>query len=101
NDVRQVWAMAEVIDAPATARNQVAPLLAREIRCAVAVASLHDVSRNIPPFLLTALVAAKLWTLEQALVAARQNTDATSRSKAIADLIPYAPDSQKLNLTEE
>lgn len=87
-DVQQGWAEAEVVDAQATAQEQPAPLLAQELRCALAHASLRSRSQHTPPALLERLLASKLWTAGQTLAAAHQTLESSARAEALARLAP-------------
>ncbi len=91
NDVAQAWAAAEEGDAE-VGQDAILPYLGREIRCALATASLHSLSANIPPELLVALVENGLWTPAQALGAVRQNPEAEKRAEALAGLAPHLPE---------
>ena len=61
------WIVAEETDAEAVAAGREAPLLGREVRCALVTASLHSLSDNISPELLQALVKSGIWKPRAAL----------------------------------
>lgn len=91
NDVRQAWTAAEEVDRAACERGEAAPLLGREIRCALVTSSIHSLSRSVPPELLLALVQAELWSAEQAFRVVRNNPVYEERGAALCLLAPYLP----------
>jgi hypothetical protein len=91
NDLQEAWAAFEAADADALLRMQAAPFLGREVFCAAATSSLHSLSRTLKAALLTAVVRAGLWTPEQALRAARQNTEPHGRIAALMGIARCLP----------
>lgn len=101
NDIKQAWSVAKTVNADATKRNQVAPLLGREMRCALATASIHSISHNIPIKLLNLLVSTKLWTLSKAVETMRQNPDPEIKYMALVALVPHFPEAERLPMLRE
>jgi hypothetical protein len=87
NDLSQGRSAAEAIDGKAIQDGQPAPLLGREVRIALSVATLHGFSGHIPVRLLTALVKQDLWSVERALSVARRNPDPAGRTDALLALV--------------
>ncbi|MGV9365945.1 AAA family ATPase [Amycolatopsis sp. NPDC003731] len=87
NDVDQAWVAAESHNHSALADGHPAPLVADEIRCALAAARTGDISANIPVSLLVALVAGGSWSPAQALAAANLQPDDTQRRQSLAELV--------------
>lgn len=100
NDVTQAWMLAEQVDADVVLQGK-ARSLGRETRSALAIASVHSFSRNIPGALLTALVNAKQWSLSQALAAARQNPDAQTRAEALHQVSSLLDEALRLEVLRE
>jgi hypothetical protein len=101
NDLNQAWSAAEEVDTEEIERKRVAPLLGREIRCALGIASLRTLSHKIPPALLVALVENNQWTQSDALAAARQYTDRAMQSVTLAALIPLLDEPLKSEVLKE
>ncbi len=91
NDLQEAWAVAEGMNTEAVMHDQVVPFCGFEVRCALAIASLHSLSNNIPPMLLTALVTNGLWELSEALSIVRQSPDARTKMEALSALAPHLP----------
>src|SRR5262249_16933643 len=70
-----------------------APLLAREIRCALVTTSLQRRSGAIRSALLLALVNAGLWTLPEAFASVTQNPYTNARAYGLRALAPHLPGS--------
>lgn len=92
NDLAQARSAAETANESAVERGEPPSVLGREIRYALASASLHTLAGNVPPALIIALVQKGLWSPEQALEVAWQNPKAETRAEAIEALAPYLPD---------
>jgi hypothetical protein len=106
NDVAHAWGAAEAVDTNAITSGRNAPLLGREVKCALVTASLHSRSGNIPSALLIALVKKGVWDLPHTLRVVRQNPDPESKIREIATLAPHLPEQERpavlheaLNLT--
>jgi len=78
SDVRRAWALA-------------GDSLALAARYALLSASLNSLAVNIPPELLRALVAERLWTPAQGLAYARAVSDSRQCAEALAGLAPLLP----------
>ena len=91
NDIGQARVLAESIDRECVATGDPAPLLLREVRCALASASVRSCVRRLPPELLVALIREGLWSPAQVLEAANQHNDARSRIRTIVSLLPFLP----------
>jgi len=89
HDVMRAWRACAAADREATARDEPAPYLGGEVRCALIEASLHSLAENIPPVLLAALVEKGIWTPAQGLAYASQVPDPRQRSQAIRELAPH------------
>jgi hypothetical protein len=88
-DLTLAWAAAERINAEDARADHDISLLAREARYALAAASVISIATSLPGDLLAALVAEGLWNSRDALSAALQQPDATSRANVLASLAPY------------
>src|SRR2546423_1780660 len=73
-DVTRVWELADHAYSPAKQA-----LLDLQTRCALMLASLNMVAQNLPPDLVPLLVAKGVWTLQQAVVYARNTPDTYQR----------------------
>jgi hypothetical protein len=100
-DLGQAWRAAEHRDAAALNQGTPPPLLAREFTAALATASLHSLAERVPPELLTALVRAGQWTIDQAIAAARLHATPPGRARALVGLIPVAPEAGRDGLVRE
>jgi NB-ARC domain len=89
SDLGQAWAGASGADTAAVEKTGQAPLLAREICCALVTASLHSRSGTVRSKLLVALIKAGLWTPSEALAAVKQNPYSKARGYALTVLAPY------------
>jgi AAA ATPase domain len=85
-DADQAWVAAEPRNLHAVTNGEPAPMLAREVRAAIAIARIGDISANIPSVLLAELVTAGLWTPAQALATANLQPDTISRNQSLAEL---------------
>jgi hypothetical protein len=88
-DQKLAWAVAERIDTHAARADWEAELLAREVQCILAIASVTSLMTNIPPELLAALVAEGQWDPNHALSAALQTANARQRAEVLAKLAPH------------
>jgi trypsin-like peptidase len=88
-DVRRVWAVCELHDQKEVRRAGQAPLIVKEIRCALIESSLHSLAANIKPDLLQLLFRNRLWTLSQTLVYVRQMSDAKQQRTSLTNLVPH------------
>ena len=95
HDLDEAFAVAEAVNSHTTARDEQAPMLGREIRCALVSASLRNLAGNFPLNLLHALVKNDLWTPAQALAAARKNPDARKRAEMLGGLTPLLPENER------
>ncbi len=91
NDVAQAWAAAEEVDETAVHRMERAPLVAREVRCALTTATIRGLSSDISGPLLAALVAHNVWDPSVALSAALQPPWTEGRDLALQALAPVLP----------
>lgn len=71
-DVDQVWGKLAQANKEAVAKEQVAPYIGLEIRCALYYASVHSLAENLSDDLLIQLLIQNVWTEEQVLAYARQ-----------------------------
>jgi hypothetical protein len=90
-DLLHAWSLSERLDARALEAQTVAASLAREARYALATASLHSLSANLPSDLLVALLTSSYWSDVQVLAIARQNPNPVDRSRTLAALSPHLP----------
>ena len=88
-DVERVWRACAAADAQKAVRDELAPHLGGEIRCALIEASLHSLAGNLPPALVAELVRSGIWQPRQALTYVRQMPDASARAEALAALAPH------------
>jgi hypothetical protein len=102
-DVALAWGSAERADTDAAGRDEAAPLLGREVRCALLSATLHSLTGNVPPELLSALVVNDLWSASQALTAVRQipKPHRTDALRSLAPLLPSSLLGEALTLARE
>ena len=100
-DVAQAWVTASEVDRKAVSAGRSAPLLAREVRCALATASLRSLSRSIGSVFLSQLVQSGLWTPAEALAAIRQNPHSGAKARALAALAPLAPETMQFQIVTE
>ena len=91
NDIEQAWTAAEDVDREAVGNGELAPLLGREIRCALVKSSLHSLSSNIPYRLLVMLVKTGRWTPATALAIATQRAGESDRARTLSALAKYLP----------
>ena len=101
NDLAQAWEAAEAENAEAARLGRPAPLLGREMRYALATASLLSASHRIPPELLTALVDSGLWTPAQALVVARQTSERNEKAELLLNLALRLPEVDRMPVIRE
>src|SRR5207248_1914946 len=101
HDVEQAWALAEAADEAAVTLDGSIPLLGREVRCALAIASLNSRAGNLPAELLVALVRAGQWTSGAAEAAARQILDPEARSSTLLALAQEVPSGERLGVLRE
>lgn len=95
NDLYQAWRAAEAEDEEAIRHGRVPPSFGREIQYALAIASVRNLSLNIPPSLLVALATSGVWTIDHALAAARQNPDRSVKCAALSALAKHLPDNER------
>jgi len=89
HDIAQAWSAAVEVDAAAIKEGTAAPFLFREVVCALTTAELYSFSAKLPKELSARLLAARMWTPEQALAAANRTPEPTARAEALAALIPH------------
>lgn len=93
SDVARAWQAAAAVDSRSTQRDESAPLIARELWCVLAGASLRSLSHHVPIPLLTRLASAHSSPgLEAAVAIALQNPDPVERCDALATLAEGAPE---------
>jgi len=92
HDVTRAWRACAAADWQAAARDEPAPYLGGEVRCALVEASLHSLAGNIPPALLAALVEKGVWTPAQGLAYARQMPDPRQQAETLEKLAPHLPE---------
>ncbi len=100
-DLAHAWAAAETLDSKQTQDSRLAIRLGREVRCALATASLGSLSEGIPPALLKALVTHGQWPLTRALAAARQNPDPYKKAQGLCALVPLLPEDLQRDVLRE
>ena len=83
---------ASLMDHDAIATGQLASMMGRQLRSALATASMHSRSQSIPPTILLTLVRGGGLTMRQAVAVASQNPNATKRADNLAALVPELPD---------
>lgn len=88
-DLNLAWSLTTAANQSALDQGQFPPLLGKELRCALATSSLHSFLDNVPPRLLTALVANKQWHLDTALAAASRNPNPEEKVDSLVVLLPY------------
>ncbi len=88
-DVKRVWKFAERIDQQVVERTGEAPLLGREIRCAILEASIHSLADNIPAELFVQIVQRRLWTLTRVWTYLRQTVDPLLQFDTFQSIVPF------------
>lgn len=89
DDLNSLWRIAEQANADAARADETAPNLAREVQCALSIASLSTQSSNIKPDLILILLAIGAWTTEHAFSLAWHIRDVDTRAKLIEVIAPY------------
>nr|MBC7245282.1 ATP-binding protein [Chloroflexota bacterium] len=101
HDVERAWRVCTLADGEKAARDELAPYLGGEVRCALVEASIHSLAGNLPPELLVELVRGGVWQARQALTYARQIPAEGARAEALAALAPHLePDLRAQALAE-
>ena len=90
-DVTRAWQLVEEAYVP-TDSERAGQSIGLQCRCALVVASLNTMARNIPPALLTSLVEDKIWPPSQALAYARQVQEPGQQAQALVVLAPHLPE---------
>jgi hypothetical protein len=89
-DVQRAWDAAGRTDEDMARNGEQAIYLGQELRCALCLASVNSLARNIPPVLLLSAVRMGAWTPMQGLAYARLKPQ--SRTETLAGLAPHLPE---------
>jgi hypothetical protein len=100
-DVERAWRAAERDDETAVSAEDLAPYIGSEVKCALCLASVNSLAKNIPPFLLVELVKKRLWTPAQGLAYAREAPNLGHRAEALGKLLPYMQEQQRMEVMQE
>lgn len=88
-DLGYVWSVASDLDRAQLEKTDEAPLLSREMRCAIVTASVNSWAKGLRVKLLVGLVKAGLWKWSDALAAVRQNPFNSARRYALTILASH------------
>ena len=101
SDLHQAWRACAKVDGDHARKGKFAPFLGDEVFCALAEASLHSLSGNVPLELLRIAVDRRVWRAEEALVYARQMPGARARAEVLRVLAERLPEGWREEVFEE
>lgn len=95
-NLTEAWDCAVELDRGAIAAGEPPRYLQREIGCALGAEDVRTSAAYLPPALLARLVAAGVWTPDQALASAALSPYPYGRAKSLAAVLPYLPEPQRV-----
>ena len=100
-DVRRVWRAAERVHKTEAYEERTPSKLALEVRCALCITSVDQLSENTPPELIGALLKKSVWPTTAALGYARLVHDPERRARALLCLGDSIPEQTKNKMLQE
>jgi hypothetical protein len=91
-DVQRAWGLAEAASSQELTDNRPMISIGTEIRYALLTASVGSLAEEIPPLLISSLVALGRWTPDQAIAHVRQIPNEFQRAAAIEAVAPHLPE---------
>jgi hypothetical protein len=88
-DVRRVWKICSEANTIAVNNNRKAFWLGTEVKCALIIASIQNITKNVSPDLLKLLLSHKVWTSQQAFAYIRPNVDDLHKGNLLLSSIPF------------
>ena len=101
SDTERAWRAAELANEAALRAGHLAPYLGGEIRCALCLASVNSLVKNIPPAIIWITVEKGIWTPAQGLTYARQVPNLDQRVRALIKLVGLLPEQLKAEVVGE
>ena len=96
DSVTDAWDCAAGLDREAVAAGRAASHLRREIASALSAQDVHSFAAYFPAAILARLVAARIWTIEQALAATALSPYLYGRAMSLAALLPHLPEARRV-----
>ena len=93
--IARAAALAYRATATARANGHKAPTIGLEIRYALINSSIIGLATNLPPELITALLAQQIWRPTQAVAHIRNNPSPSDRCSAFISVLPHLPETQR------
>ena len=94
-NLTEAWDCAVELDRRAIEEDEPPRHLQREIACALGAEDLRSFAAHLPPALLGRLVAAGIWTPDQALASAVLSPYPYGRARSLAAVLPYVSEQQR------
>ena len=89
------WDRATGLERQAVAAGRPASYLRREIVSALSAEDVHSFAAYLPAEILERLVAARIWTIEQALAAIALSPYPYGRAMSLAAVLPHLPETRR------
>ena len=96
DSVTDAWDCATELDRQAVAAGRAASYLRREIVSALSAEDVHSFAAYLPAEILARLVAARIWTIEQALAANALSPYPYGRAMSLAAVLPHLPEARRV-----